>query len=516
MRARVLTIAAWLAATPSLVASADDAAAPCPVRANRTAREVFMCAVGVHVELIERQMRDVKARRTEEVREHLATNQVAGERHAAAQQAGARAVAIDDENVATLPRLAALALKTDLHGAEAGVSMAPLLLLGSTDENARGLSVNVASLKDDRFRLGLSYQRSWGPSATGPDDLGLETCKLNPANYKAQVSSRADDYAALCAAIAQLPLAAAASHEAEWLGAVAACGGQADDSLLQQEWPLDSGETWRGQKIFTEASSASLVSKVNTLLKLWQAVQPRVPSAVANAVPPKAVPRLEALRDPPSPWSCIDTDVIIKAAMRKRWSGGETSLGVSVVSDLHPYRWGANPDASLDPTKNKPLPRFELARAEARVELRRSHKRLSWMGGLGVKWEREALEDPLVVSVRPALGVQYVAWRLDGGPMYKDGQLALTSDGALPPVLVLGVDILASVPVHNKSVLQTSSLDEFSVKLFADVRINKDLAFRIGIPLTAEIKKKGADENVKDKALQWSLPAVFVSTVLGI
>jgi hypothetical protein len=515
MRARVLAIAAWLAATPSLVASADDAVPPCLAGTDGGARAVFTCAVDDHVELIERQMRDVKARRTEEVREHLATSQVAGERHAAAQQTGARAVAIDDENVATLPRLAALAFKTDLKGAEAGVSIAPLLLLGFTDENARGLSVNVASLKDDKFRLGLSYQRSWGPSATGPDDLGLETCKLNPANYKAQVLSRADDYVVLCAAIAQLPLAAVASHEVEWLRAIAACGGKADDNPLPGPWLLNSGEKLSGQKILTDAKKADLMSKVNALLQLWKAIQPRVPLAVASAVLSNAK-NLEALRDPPSPTSCIDTDVIIKAAMRKRWSGGETSLGVSVVGDLHPYRWGANPDENMDLTKNKPLPRFELARAEARVELRRSRERLSWMGGLGVKWEREALADPLVVSVRPTLGVQYVARRLDGGPMYKDGQLALTSDGALPPVLVLGVDILASVPVHNKPAMQTSPLDEFGVKVFADVRINKELAFRIGIPLTAGIKKTSADENVKEKALQWSLPAVFVSTVLEL
>lgn len=475
---RLLAIAVLLASAPSRADPADDA------------RKVFMLAVDDHVALI-------------------TATQPAAERAVSAQQTGARAAAIDDGNIATLPKLAALAFKTDLDGTEAGVSIAPLVLLGHTGEAARGLSLSVASLKEDKFRVGASYQQSLRPSAIGPDDLGLKLCELDPAVYRTEVAKRADDYAALCGAIAKV-LQVSVEHKVAWLQAAAACGRKVDDNLLREELALGSGRKVTGLEIFEDVQNANLTSKVSSALQFWNDIKP----TAANEVRPETIEHLKVLA--PSPWSCIDRDAIVKAAIRHHWASAKTSLGFAIVGDFHPYRFGLNPNESDDPSKNKPLPRGELAKAEARIELHRSRKRLTWTVGLGAKWKREAIDDDLTLSLRPAVGMQYVLTRLDGGPLEKKGEMVLTEDGTPPPVLVLGVEALFGAVVHNKPASQSSRLDEVDLKLFADFRISKGIAFRIGIPLTAEIKTREAAAGVAEKkALQWTVP-VFLSTVLEI
>lgn len=485
---RFLAITVLLASAPGLADPADDA------------RQVFMLAVDDHVALI-------------------TATEPAAERAVSAQQTGARATAIDDGNVATLPKLAALAFKTDLDGTEAGVSIAPLVLLGHTGEAARGLSVSIASLKEDKFRVGASY-RSLRASAIGPDDLGLKLCELDPAVYRTEVAKRADDYAALCVGISKLPMPSVAPHKVAWLRAAAACGRQVDDNLLREVLTLYSGGTATGDKVFKDAQNGNLTSKVSSALQFWNDIKPTVPPVAANEVPPETIEHLKVLRNAPSRWSCYDRDAIVKAALWHHWASAKTSLGFSIVGDFHPYRFGLNPDENDDPSKNKPLPRGELAKAEARIELHRSRKRLTWTVGLGAKWEREAIDDDLTLSLRPAVGMQYVLTRLDGGPLEKEGEkereMVLTEDGTPPPVLVLGVEALFGAAVHNKPTSQSSRLDEVDLKLFADFRISKEIAFRIGIPLTAEIKTREAAAGVAEKkALQWTVP-VFLSTVLEI
>jgi hypothetical protein len=160
-----------------------------------------------------------------------------------------------------------------------------------------------------------------------------------------------------------------------------------------------------------------------------------------------------------------------------------------------------------------------VAAAEIRAELRQSRGPLSWTVGLGSKWTREGTQGDYTLSARPAMGIQLVTSRLDRAPLVEDGSIALTKEGDLPPHLVLGADALIGVPIFHKPESQTSTLDEVAVTLFADFRITKEIAFRIGMPLKAKLATRKDDTSTEGnearKALQWKVP-VFLATVLEI
>lgn len=98
------------------------------------------------------------------------------------------------------------------------------------------------------------------------------------------------------------------------------------------------------------------------------------------------------------------------------------------------------------------------------------------------------------------------------------GQLMLI-DGNLPPRLSAGVELAADFDLEQPET-QVTALHAFRSTFFLDFRFNKDLAFRLGVPVTAKTLTRAADKDaeppVEEKRdLQWTVP-VALTTVLKL
>lgn len=484
--------------------------------ADPAARAAFEGDVDAHVNLIDSQLhasqRDLE--RAAELRE----SQTRAERIVESVQSGAWAKSVESANVATLPRLASVAIKTDLDDTEAGVSIAPLVLLGMTYPTARSANLTLASLKDDVLRIGATFEHRWESDAISPEALGMQSCNFNPTTYRNDVLGYVSYYEVLCTQIANAPYPEDPKQTATWVQATASCGIAIPDTIARAKSTLDSGRVVENSEIIVATHQPDLTAKITAVIKLWEALPP-APAAVA-ATTSTALGKLKEYRDKiPSKWGCITGEALVKAAIRYKWMNRKRSLGFSARADFHPYKFGFNPDANEDPSKNKDLPKGEVAEAELRTEIRHSRRKLTWTAGIGTKWAREGNRGDYTVSARPSAGFQYVVRRLDRGKLEEDGSIALTKDNKLPPHLVVGTDVLIGIPFYHKPKSQTSDLDEVTITLFADFRVTEAIAFRIGIPLKAKLATRKDDTatetNEAKKALQWTVP-VFLATVLEI
>lgn len=424
-------------------------------------------------------------------------------------QAGARQQALDEENASTLPKLASLAFRTDVKDANAGVVVAPLVLLGNGSEFARSFGMTVAAVEEDRFRAGISMAIPLRDSTLELEDLGLEVCKFDETDSRKKLAERKVDYVAVCGAIPAIPYPNSSKDmNLNWLRGVIACGGSI---------PADVAATWDPLKLddLVKANrDANLISHVDAVVVLANTASSQPPE-IANRFSALEFPlkRLADMRQEMTQTSCLKEDQITKAAVQAKWTMPTLTLGFSARADFYPLKFGFDPKDEFGPNR--------LAEHEERVELRYSAGRLSLSGGVGVKGRRDDNPDPVVTSLRPAIGVQWVVGRLDGKVLYDDkGRIAVRESGALPPLFVLGLDAVFGFTVRNRPESQEGGIDELGITLYADFRVNEDVAFRLGVPLKAEIATREADMMMlppvtEKKALQVTLP-VFLGTVLEL
>lgn len=185
-----------------------------------------------------------------------------------------------------------------------------------------------------------------------------------------------------------------------------------------------------------------------------------------------------------------------------------------LVSNLFPIIGGF--DVNFDPASadmDMESPRAELKRLDLQGEYRYSKRRVSLAVEPGIKMAREASGDDLEGAFSLSASLDVVAARLDGKPLLKGDQLDVKG-GKLPPLLSFGVDLSATMPFdpsdQQERQLGRLAFDEFSLSVFADLRVSDTLAFRIGIPLQGEAETRKLDDK---RGLVWTMP-VFLSTVL--
>jgi hypothetical protein len=429
-------------------------------------------------------------------------------------RAGARSQALDADNAVTLPRLASLAIKTDVKDTEAGVVIAPLALMGSTSDLATGFTLVLAALEDDQFRAGASLSIPIGRHDIDFDDLRVEACKFDKARYDSELRKRAWEFGSVCDAL--VPMTPDINNKAAakqiWIRGLAACGvtnPPAGATITAQEL---------GAAVNVIDTSKDLSARVTSLLKLVELVKGSsgTDPTKFDLLDPR-IERLDKMRRAPTKSSCLtkDEDELAAAVTRAKWRQPLQTIGLSAHADFYPIQFGFNPDES------ERLAHGNAATIEERLEYRTSCRRHSLSLGFGAKTTRDTAHGDFATSVRPAVGFQYIVGRLDGGSLLDEQDDVNTlKKGELPPLFVVGVDGVFGVTVAGKPDSQESAIEEVGVTPFADFRINKDIAFRIGVPLKAELVTRKADamampEVTEKKALQWTVP-VFLTTVLEL
>lgn len=443
-----------------------------------------------------------------------ATSRVVREaqRDVAGVLAGSSDKTLDEENASAITKLASVAIKTDIEDTEAGVSIAPLAFFQGARPFARNTTLTIAALKDDKFRAGLSTAIPLRPETLTFPDLPVKACAFDEAAYREKLDDLSLDYRAVCDAVSTVAYPDGAEPDnMRWVRGAIACA---------REIPADVAAKWRSTTPLADVVSsnrqANLIAHVTAVIAFAVWARDKAPPQLGTCVMcmTPSIERLQKMQTAPTPTSCLSKEAIAQAVARARWEISTLTLGASVRGDFFPIKTGFNPDEA------NALPHGNIAETELRFELRHTRCRVSWNLGVGGKASREKVGDDLIGAVRPSASLSVVAARLDGGDVYEGTQLAVRDDGSLPPYLVLGLETTVGWTVHNKPASQESSFAEVAITGFVDFRVSSDIAFRIGIPVKAEIVTREANDKkdppiVEKKALQWTVP-VFLTTVLEI
>lgn len=399
---------------------------------------------------------------------------------------------------------ASAALKTSVDGAEAGISVAPLALLGLSDQPHQ-INVTLAALKEDKTRLGLAYsvEAPWSPESF--DDLGLEACKFDEDKAAQKIDELRVAYVQVCEGLVG-PLLAAHPKLTSATFAEEACAlSGAKYAPLADALRAIARIVKEGSTRLAEAEKTEGVKAASARFAFEEKVLALKP----------ALTTLDTYR-PQKPDECHDADAIRDAARRVAATRRRHRFGVGGTVDLFPMVFGFQPGEDED------LPRGDLSRMQARIEYQTLSAASSDLTlGVGLARSRDALADPLESYFTPSISFGVVLGSLTGAPLRQpQGELFLI-DGNLPPRLSAGVELTADISLDRPDT-QPTTLHAFKSTFFLDFRFNKDLAFRLGVPVTATtVKRKAADATDTEPAveakrdLQWSVP-IALTTVLKL
>ena len=399
--------------------------------------------------------------------------------------ARASSPALATANASTAVDLAQAALSTSVAGADAGATVNPLALAGQLDSPWQS-PLTVAALKGGLTRLqaGVVYQ------IQQPLPELLPGCTVDQKDLRRQMEAIRDPFKSTCAAVALLPFPDPLDDVGNLLrrDLRRACG-------LEPEGPQTlSTATVQITKILS-----SLVEKYDSDPELRNAFD----HAGSLAQP------LAAYREA-APDDCQTTDALGNEAVRAIWIAQRIRIAVSVRGDFYNRAFGFNPD----PTTK--LPDGRTGDEEVRFEVFYGKKFMDASIGIGGGVARASFSDPRVGYVSPAASLAWTVARLSSESLRKSGQLNVV-DGALPPRMVLGIDVLARYAPRPPATLVTS-WSKVAITAYADFRFSDKLTVRVGAPLAADVvvQKADASKGISERRdLQWTIP-VFVATVLKI
>ncbi|HEX2869894.1 MAG TPA: hypothetical protein VHP33_01535, partial [Polyangiaceae bacterium] len=124
--------------------------------------------------------------------------------------------------------------------------------------------------------------------------------------------------------------------------------------------------------------------------------------------------------------------------------------------------------------------------------------------------------DDFGVYVAPSISVSFVLGSLSADALYKEGKLNVV-DGKVPPRLVAGLNADLEY-AFDPPASQATHVNKFGATAFVDFLFTKELAFRLGIPVKAQIVTREADDKAvpkvtEKKGLQWSVPVFLTSAI---
>lgn len=414
-----------------------------------------------------------------------------------------RAPSLATANAATAAELAQAAISTSVNGAEAGISVSPLALMGYPDSKVQ-VPLTLAALKDGitRLQVGLTVQLNDDPVVV------VKGCPVDENALRVSIEHERASYAQACQGVAALQPTAP-------LGTEQAAGERAILAQMRRACGLDLGPADTGAPPKKVSTGADWITDgVKNLRKIYSGLSRSdrtMPASlrVLERLFPHGVDELSAYKEIlPDECDNQSSQAISDAAVRAVWNTPRVRLGFSARSDRFQHQRGFNPDHST------PLEDGRRKDGELRIEASYTRRRFELVAGVGAGRSRLAFADARVGYFSPSLSIACTVASLSHDHLYKDGELQLV-DGALPPRLVLGIETqLQYAP--SPPAIQVVKIQRVGVTAFADFRFTEKLAVRIGIPLAADLlarKNKDGMEVKLDR--QWSFPA-FVATVLKL
>lgn len=398
----------------------------------------------------------------------------------------------------TAAEVAQAAISTAVAGADAGVSVSPLGLVGHADAAVQP-TITVAALKDSitRFQLGASWQSA--PVALG----SLPSCKPDTAQEKElrnQMEHVRAVYSRACAAVSNIVLIAKPAGRDEDVNGYletmqAACGG----GPLEPPLTVGTGRTWltysfsKLQTMYVQAAAAeaSLVGPRDLL----NGLEPVFADDVLNAY------------TPPAPDDCHDADALSEAVTRAVWNASRLRIGVSIRADLYPRLFGFKPE--------EPIYDGRLKESEVRADVSFSRRGFEVTAGIGYGTSRMEFAEERIEYLSPALSIAGTVARLSGTRLYDSNNRLNLVDGAPPPRLVLGIDVQLQYALSQPA-YQVAKIQKASITGYADVRFTDKVTVRLGLPVSAALatrKSKDAMPVILKRDRQWTIP-VFVATVI--
>lgn len=392
------------------------------------------------------------------------------------------------ENATTAAHKLTAAISTDVEDVEAGVTLSPAKLAGYEFSAWAGATVTVASLEGGGARAGLGYAHAWAPSLR-TDELGLPHC--DASTLIAEAEKLHDAYVELCHGITlgDYPTSdAKIMRRAQnlWIGVALACG-------QKERIPADASdrieELSTGDPLYVRSRDLVEFSAGNPLLQ-----EPRAELAAW-------------LEKRGSRTSCFSDDEVTNAVANALWSKPRIKVGIAAHGDFFARVYGFKPDPDEE------LSRGELGALKGNLEMETSWRRYTFTFGLGAGYAREKPADELGRTIAANFGLRVLIARLDKKPL----RTAILDDDS--PVFALGLTARGEKTL-DKPESQETSWNEIEIRAFADFKVSKELAFRLGVPLKAAIATREANDDVmppiaEKRGLQWTLP-VFVATVLKL
>lgn len=417
-----------------------------------------------------------------------------------------RSPVLTTANAATAVELAQAAISTSVAGADAGVTVSPLALFGGKDSPLQ-VPITLAALKDGvaRLQLGLTWLH------LGPRRNLLDRCTIDEAAIRAPREDLQRAYVTVCNAVAGIPLLATSADRDKPLALEVrqACGLEREATMT-----LGRAAAWIAHGLVElRPHYAARVKALNDSERANPSPDAAAVVAVANAlerVSASGLAALDAYRPPPRD-SCKANEAaaLERAEIQAAWATARTRIGLSLRGDLFEHRFGFNPDAMV------PLPDGRLKDGELRLELAYTQGGFEVAGGIGYGRARGALDGDLGGYLSPSLSLAWTAASLSGESLYDAlGRLRVVN-GALPPRLVIGLDVQAQY-APSPPATQAVNLQKLSITPFVDFRFTDTLAVRLGVPVNAELASRSADEMkgiAAKQDRQWSVPA-FVATVI--
>jgi hypothetical protein len=393
---------------------------------------------------------------------------------------------------------AAVAIKTDIEDAEAGLQVAPFIGSG---RGWSGLSLSLALLEEDVTQVGLG----WAIDISNDEPLtyaelkGADgqpmVCSWDTRGLNQAIESAREEYGEVCDIPGTLPIPPLDQTQQRvfaerLLMARAACTGAGVDAII--DTPTFS---W---------GKAQLVAFFRYYEHLLESAAPPL-QAQARVILGSGRDAIDAIKAFEfGPFEDCPGAEELKAAI-ELWRRQESSLrlGFGVQSQFFPWVGGFDPEC--EGQQDEPgcqKDKLSFKQVQPRAEVAAIVRGVNLTLGLGLAFSREARGEELTPALALALATD---WPLTS-PLRKDA-----------PRVVLGLEASARLSL-DKPAVQKELISEGQITPYLAVEVSDELSFRLGVPLRAELATREADEAnqiPEMRSLQWSVPA-FIATVLRL
>lgn len=426
---------------------------------------------------------------------------------AAPSNAAVRTQALDPVVSVGPPGRITAGIKTDLDDVEGGATIAPGLLLSASHWFWRGWTVSMASLEDSKSRVGAGWSYEFSRKLLTPESVGVKPCKNDLEAFGRQLDSLAGDFETVCERLVKVvpdpslaPLQGekpevVAKQAGYWHAAQIACG-------YERPTPAsDPGLSEAIAEIKTVVDYATAKVRDRKVIEAQRTVKYEYDTLVA----------FRGL----DPTACYESKELGTAYTRTAWSTTRKRLGASANADFFQRVYGFKPDPEAA------LPRGEAQEWKVRAGVARSVDGSQQGVTLGYGQARVEPRDELRGIVTVGASLSGFAHGIAADLYDEDGKLNVNDDGELPAYLTVGVEVTVDFATNPPDTQSTrANIQKFEGTAFIDFHVRKDLGFRLGLPLKAEIAKRDADDMampplVEKRDLQWTLYP-FVSTVLKL